>query len=70
MKGRVPNHTKFHYKDLGNDLKRNSFKNYTKKCPMCDSGVLKNRNGKFGFFIGCSNYPKCDYSKKSTKFST
>ena len=31
-------------------------------CPQCQ-GKLVVRNGKFGKFIGCSNYPKCKYTK-------
>jgi len=30
-------------------------------CPKCSS-LLVPREGRFGKFIGCSNYPKCDYS--------
>lgn len=32
-------------------------------CPKC-GGTLVNRNGKYGNFLGCSNYPKCKYIKK------
>lgn len=32
-------------------------------CPKC-GGVLVTRNGKYGTFIGCSNYPKCRYTQK------
>lgn len=32
-------------------------------CPRC-GGKLVGRNGKFGFFFGCSNYPKCNFIKK------
>ena len=32
-------------------------------CPKC-GGNLITRNGKYGEFIGCSNYPKCKYIKK------
>lgn len=35
----------------------------TKQCPKC-SGHLVERTGKFGSFFGCSNYPKCGYTKK------
>ncbi len=28
-------------------------------CPVCGSGRLSLRLGKFGAFIGCSNYPEC-----------
>lgn len=31
------------------------------KCPKCDSTLIE-RNGKFGNFYGCANYPKCDYT--------
>ena len=33
------------------------------RCPIC-GGELVKRNGKYGEFIGCSNYPKCKYIKK------
>ena len=32
-------------------------------CPLC-GGKLIMRNGKYGRFIGCSNYPKCKYTEK------
>ena len=31
-------------------------------CPNCH-GTLKIRNGRYGEFYGCSNFPKCKYSK-------
>ena len=31
-------------------------------CPKCGSKLLV-KNGKYGTFIGCSNYPKCKYTK-------
>ena len=30
------------------------------KCPRC-GGNLVLRNGKYGQFYGCSNYPRCNY---------
>ena len=33
------------------------------KCPKCNDGYLVERDGKFGKFYGCSNYPKCTYTK-------
>jgi len=33
------------------------------KCPKC-SGTLVERKGKYGIFIGCSNYPKCRFTKQ------
>lgn len=35
-------------------------------CPDC-SGPLKMRYGKFGKFIGCSNYPKCKFIESLNK---
>ena len=31
-------------------------------CPVC-GGWLRTRTGKFGRFLGCSNYPRCDYAQ-------
>lgn len=33
------------------------------KCPECGGDLVK-RNGRFGEFVGCLNYPKCKYIKK------
>ena len=35
---------------------------YENKCPKC-GGELITRNGKNGVFIGCSNFPKCRYTR-------
>ena len=32
-------------------------------CPRC-GGQLVERNGRYGKFMGCSNYPKCRYVQK------
>ena len=32
-------------------------------CPECGSPLVK-RNGRYGEFIACSNYPECKYIKK------
>lgn len=32
-------------------------------CPDCGTGTLRRRSGKFGEFLGCSNYPICRFSK-------
>ncbi|MFH1171907.1 MAG: restriction endonuclease [bacterium] len=34
----------------------------TERCPR-DGGVIVKREGKFGPFLGCSNYPRCAYTK-------
>jgi DNA topoisomerase I len=33
-------------------------------CPKCKEGKLSLKLGKFGAFIGCSNYPECQYTRK------
>ncbi len=33
-------------------------------CPNCGDGNLSLRLGKFGAFIGCSNYPNCRYTRQ------
>lgn len=33
-------------------------------CPQCGAELLK-RNGKFGAFYGCSNFPKCRYTRNA-----
>jgi len=35
----------------------------TKKCPKCEDGVLIRRAGKFGPFLGCSNFPQCKHTE-------
>ena len=32
-------------------------------CPSCGNGRLSLKVGKFGAFIGCSNYPECRYTR-------
>ncbi|MFO1172578.1 MAG: type I DNA topoisomerase [Hyphomicrobiaceae bacterium] len=33
-------------------------------CPTCGAGRLSLKTGKFGAFIGCSNYPECRYTRQ------
>ncbi|HVL70856.1 MAG TPA: type I DNA topoisomerase [Beijerinckiaceae bacterium] len=33
-------------------------------CPNCGAGQLSLKLGKFGAFIGCSNYPECKYTRQ------
>jgi DNA topoisomerase-1 len=35
-----------------------------RKCPGCGDGRLSLRLGKFGAFIGCSNYPECKFTRQ------
>jgi DNA topoisomerase-1 len=34
------------------------------KCPLCKDGMLMERDGRFGRFIACNNYPKCKFIKE------
>ncbi|MBN9075159.1 MAG: DNA topoisomerase I [Rhizobiales bacterium 65-79] len=33
-------------------------------CPKCGNGKLSLKLGKYGAFIGCSNYPECGYTRQ------
>ena len=44
------------------DLTNNGEPN--KKCPTCSNGKLGLELGKYGAFIGCSNYPECKFTKQ------
>ncbi len=33
-------------------------------CPLCGTGALSLKLGRFGAFVGCSNYPDCRYTRK------
>lgn len=35
-----------------------------RKCQSCEDGRLSLKFGKFGGFIGCSNYPECRYTRQ------
>jgi DNA topoisomerase-1 len=37
-----------------------------KICPKCGNGKLNLKTGKFGSFLGCSNYPECNYTRQLT----
>lgn len=37
---------------------------HPRKCPSCDNGEIGLKLGKFGAFIGCSNYPECKFTRK------
>jgi len=34
-----------------------------RKCPSCDDGQLSLKVGRYGAFIGCSNYPECKHTR-------
>jgi DNA topoisomerase-1 len=35
-----------------------------RSCPNCGTGTLSLKLGKFGAFVGCSNYPECRYTRQ------
>ncbi|HVP84693.1 MAG TPA: type I DNA topoisomerase [Rhizomicrobium sp.] len=35
-----------------------------RKCPSCGDGRLNLKLGRFGAFIGCSNYPECRFTRR------
>ena len=34
-----------------------------RKCPLCDDGRLSLKTGRYGAFVGCSNYPECNHTR-------
>jgi DNA topoisomerase-1 len=42
-------------------MRKHLFTNGNDKCPKC-GGKLGIKLSKFGPFVGCENYPKCDYT--------
>ncbi len=36
-------------------------------CPVCGSGQLSLKLGKFGAFVGCSNHPECRFTRQLVK---
>ncbi len=37
-----------------------------RQCPACAAGQLSLKVGKFGAFVGCSNYPECAFTRQMT----
>ena len=48
---------------INNFMHKHLFVDGNDKCPQC-GGKLGIKLSKFGAFIGCENYPKCNYTKK------
>jgi len=48
------------------NIKNNKVEIDDNMCPKC-GGTLVKKDGKYGLFYGCSNYPKCHYIKKISK---
>lgn len=49
--------------EINKFMKKHLFIDGNDKCPKC-GGKLGIKLSKFGAFIGCENYPKCDYTKR------
>jgi DNA topoisomerase-1 len=48
---------------LETDLSPILFPTGERSCPQCKEGKISLRLGKFGAFVGCSNYPECRYTR-------
>ena len=35
-----------------------------RSCPLCHEGKLSLKLGRYGAFVGCSNYPECNYTRQ------
>lgn len=52
-----------HIKSIKNNVQVQNAKIKSGICPKCGAQLVS-RKGKYGRFIGCSNYPKCRYTTK------
>lgn len=57
--------------NVSDDIKKQHIKDIKKKydtmeCPFCHK-KLEKKKGKYGYFIGCTGYPKCKYTRKIDK---
>ncbi len=50
-------------KDAFSDMEKKAPEETGEKCPECGNPLVV-RNGKYGEFVACSNYPNCKYIKK------
>ncbi len=46
----------------GKELRCSVCKKSYPQCPSCREGFLVERNGRYGRFLGCNNYPECTYT--------
>ena len=54
---------KQHIKDIHTRINNDKELEKNMICPKCGNELIE-RDGKYGKFIGCSNYPKCKYIRK------
>ena len=55
--------------EINTFMKKHLFPNGNCKCPKC-GGTLGIKLSKFGPFIGCENYPRCDYTMRLNNSDT
>lgn len=55
--------SKAHVQAIKNNLADKENKIRSNICPKCGGGLVK-RNGRYGIFMGCDNYPKCRFILK------
>ena len=53
-------------KDAFDNMEKKEPEKTGEVCPECGKDLVK-RNGRYGEFIACSNYPECKYIKKEEK---
>ena len=58
---------KKHIKTIESNLKQTNVLIKENICPRCGNNLNK-KHGKYGYFLGCSDYPKCRYIKKAITF--
>ncbi len=52
-----------HIKNIRQSIREKELKKANLICPKCN-GQLILREGKYGYFYGCSNYPNCKFTMK------
>lgn len=52
---------KYHLENISRNKDRRNAAVASGRCPQCGSELVL-RNGRYGQFLGCSNYPKCKYT--------
>lgn len=60
------NERKNHVKNIKQNIVQKDIKINNMICPKC-GGKLIQRNSKYGIFLGCSNYPKCKFTKSNLR---
>lgn len=54
-------------KETKNVKKEYNSSEYVKPCPECKDGFLVKKKSKYGYFLGCTNYPKCKHQEAILK---